>query len=200
MKVKLHLLTHLVDDIRRFGPAILYETEVFECWNAIFRLCSILSNHLSPSKDISQALAEMERFKHLVSGGWWRMEDGQYHQAGPAVRTMLSQNSELRRRLGWANEAKTKAGELLLLSRSKNRKPELKVATGSVQLMPRRKSNSATWTELAIDPSLLPPNATMDQQWDHCKHVVSQSHDICTVASWVFYKTADSEGDVRLFL
>ncbi|KAJ7115666.1 hypothetical protein C8R44DRAFT_880092 [Mycena epipterygia] len=65
VKGKLHVLSHLVDDARRFGPPVLYATEIFECWNAIFRLCSILSNHLSPSHDIAVTLADMERFKHM---------------------------------------------------------------------------------------------------------------------------------------
>ena len=43
-KIKLHLLTHVVEDIQRFGPLIRESTEVFECFNAIFRICSIYSN------------------------------------------------------------------------------------------------------------------------------------------------------------
>jgi hypothetical protein len=44
-KMKLQILPNLIDDIHRFGPAIRYSTEIFECYNAIFRLCSVLSNH-----------------------------------------------------------------------------------------------------------------------------------------------------------
>ncbi|KII83197.1 hypothetical protein PLICRDRAFT_180600 [Plicaturopsis crispa FD-325 SS-3] len=36
-KLKLHILAHLVEHVRRFGPTILYSTEVFECWNTVFR-------------------------------------------------------------------------------------------------------------------------------------------------------------------
>jgi hypothetical protein len=111
-KIKLHLLTHLVDDIRRFGPAILYSTEVFECWNHVFRLCSILSNHLAPSKDIADTLGGMERFKHVVSGGWWKADDG-FTQAGPSVRDMLKTDPELQRRLGWTDTTKLKAGKFI---------------------------------------------------------------------------------------
>ena len=44
-KMKLQILPNLVEDIRRFSPAIWYSTEIFECYNAIFCLCSVLSNH-----------------------------------------------------------------------------------------------------------------------------------------------------------
>ncbi|KAJ6596499.1 hypothetical protein B0H10DRAFT_1696043, partial [Mycena sp. CBHHK59/15] len=101
-KYKLQVLPHLPDDIRRFGPAILYATEGFECWNAIFRLCSVLSNHQAPSRDIGVTLADMERFKHQASGGWWKPEGSQdYVQAGHEVTSFLQKNKELQRRLGW---------------------------------------------------------------------------------------------------
>jgi hypothetical protein len=117
-KYKLHVLPHLPDDIRRFGPAILFQTEVFECWNAVFRLCSILSNHQAPSHDIGVTLADMERFKHQVSGGWWRPPGSQnYICAGSKVVAFLHGNKELQRRLGWMDKSKPKAGlfNLLLL-------------------------------------------------------------------------------------
>lgn len=100
-KYKLHVLSHLKDDIRRFGPAILFATEIFESWNAVFRFCSVLSNHQAPSFDIASTMADMERFKHLVSGGWWKSASkGSYVQAGPLARTFLDGNKEIRRRLG----------------------------------------------------------------------------------------------------
>ncbi|KAJ6550496.1 hypothetical protein DFH09DRAFT_1248846 [Mycena vulgaris] len=99
VKGKLHVIAHLVDDVRRFGPSVLYATEIFECWNAIFLLCSILSNHLSPSHDIAVTLADMERFEHMVSGGWWKNPDGRYIRAGSSVRSFLTSNGVLQRRL-----------------------------------------------------------------------------------------------------
>ncbi|KAF7349524.1 hypothetical protein MSAN_01742800 [Mycena sanguinolenta] len=52
IKIKLHLLTHIGVDIRRFGPAIHFSTEIFEAFNSVFRMCSVNSNHIAPSRDI----------------------------------------------------------------------------------------------------------------------------------------------------
>lgn len=113
VKLKLHILPHSIDDIARFGPAILYATEGFECWNAIFRLCSVLSNHLAPSHDIAVTLADMERFKHQVSGGWWKDDSGEFTQAGSKIRDFLTRNKQLQRRLGWAQEVDLTPGKCM---------------------------------------------------------------------------------------
>ncbi|KAH6868945.1 hypothetical protein BKA70DRAFT_1491597 [Coprinopsis sp. MPI-PUGE-AT-0042] len=161
-KVKLHVLTHLVDDVRRFGPTILYSTEVFECWNAIFRLCSILSNHLAPSKDIAAAMAEMETFKHVVSGGWWKVPGGQYVQAGRAVHALFK-NAEVQRRIGWSAPSDLKPGAF---KRRSWRKQETKTAG-----------------ELNLSGILESPP---EKAWSHCQYIVARSGDICAEGSWVF--------------
>ncbi|KAJ7483970.1 hypothetical protein B0H11DRAFT_2416152, partial [Mycena galericulata] len=169
-KYKLHVLSHLPDDIRRFGPAVLFSTEVFECWNAIFRLCSILSNHQAPSHDISATLADMERFKHQVSGGWWKVPGSeQYVQAGHRVVSFLDKNKDLQRRLGWMDKS--------------NPKP------GSIKLDSRRTATTAPWREILGSlwtPELDPRGA--GKIWTTCKYVVSQTGDICQKQSWVFFK------------
>ncbi|KAF8990959.1 hypothetical protein BDZ89DRAFT_1151736 [Hymenopellis radicata] len=60
----------MVDDIRCFGPAIRFSTEIYEAYNSIFRQCSIFSNHLAPSHDISFKFASLEHVKYVFSGGY----------------------------------------------------------------------------------------------------------------------------------
>jgi len=70
-KLKLHLLVHLKADILHFGPLIGVATETFERFNAIFRFCSIFSNHLTPSRDIAFQLASQEVLKYCLTGARW---------------------------------------------------------------------------------------------------------------------------------
>ncbi|KAL1714355.1 hypothetical protein EV715DRAFT_209819 [Schizophyllum commune] len=68
-KPKFHVLLHLPDHIRRFGPAMLFATEGFESFNAIIRSASVHSNRHAPSRDIATRMARGSRIRHLVSGG-----------------------------------------------------------------------------------------------------------------------------------
>jgi len=108
-KMKLQVLPHLVGDIRRFGPAIRYSTEIFECYNAIFRLCSVLSNHQAPSRDIANKFASMDRLKHMLSGGYWK-EDSEWVCAGLKVRQVLHNDPFIQCHLGWVPHKKPVIG------------------------------------------------------------------------------------------
>ncbi|KZT25811.1 hypothetical protein NEOLEDRAFT_1022253, partial [Neolentinus lepideus HHB14362 ss-1] len=68
-KPKFHILLHLPEHIRRFGPAMLFATEGFESFNAIIRSHSIHSNRHAPSLDIAISMARANRLCHLLSGG-----------------------------------------------------------------------------------------------------------------------------------
>jgi hypothetical protein len=60
----------------------------------------------------------MERFKHQVSGGWWKPVGSQdYVRAGREITALLEKNKELQRRLGWMDKSKPKPGELSTLCR-----------------------------------------------------------------------------------
>ncbi|KIK62529.1 hypothetical protein GYMLUDRAFT_242689 [Collybiopsis luxurians FD-317 M1] len=109
VKIKIHLLTHLPNDIRRFGPPIRYSTEVFEAFNAVFRLCSIYSNHQAPSRDISIQFADMGRVKHILSGGFWPQKNSRgevkWVQASTAVTSLLKEVPIIQRHLGWVSHS-----------------------------------------------------------------------------------------------
>ncbi|KAI0665635.1 hypothetical protein C8Q78DRAFT_985916 [Trametes maxima] len=206
VKQKLHVLSHLVEDVRRHGPAVLYSTEIFECWNTIFRHCSIHSNHHGASHDISRTLADVERFKHQVSGGWWNdepetSENGRsqpavnpcalgpspqssrtYVQAGELVRNFLVNHPELQRRLGWVDPVLLTPGDVKHQT-SKNKYPSL-------------------WSTACGNGNVLPPPAgghnSEEDIWLRCRHVVSQSLDICREGSFVFFRSGNgSENSVN---
>ena len=101
-KAKCHILTHIVDDIRRFGPAVTLSTETFESYNGVFRLCSVLSNRHAPSRDIALQMADMARFRHIASGGIW-FEDGRRVSPGNKIKNLLTSRSQLQNLLGWRN-------------------------------------------------------------------------------------------------
>ncbi|KAJ7318546.1 hypothetical protein DFH08DRAFT_917520 [Mycena albidolilacea] len=170
-KYKLHVLPHLPEAVRRFGPSILFATEIFECWNSVFRLCSVLSNHQAPSLDIATTLADMERFKHQVSGGWWKPVDGDWTQAGSEIQNFLTANRQLQRRLGWAPHDLIKPGTVKVLSKAKQQQPaSWKTALGS------------SWND-----EITQPINHSNTNWIGCKFVAARSEDPCYPGSWVFF-------------
>ncbi|CDO77297.1 hypothetical protein BN946_scf184753.g47, partial [Trametes cinnabarina] len=165
VKQKLHVLSHILEDIRRHGPALLYSTEIFECWNTIFRHCSIHSNHHAASHDIARTLADTERFKHQVSGGWWPLckEDADSESTA----------NRLQRRLGWVD-------------------PGL-VVPGSVRLLSVNKRNPSAWSvargEREVPLPVAQPIPYGDSDiWLQSKLSIAQSEDVCRAGSWVFYR------------
>jgi hypothetical protein len=102
-KIKLHLLVHLKADVLRFGPLVGVAVEVFEHFNAVFRFCSIFSNHLAPSRDIAFQLAGQETLKHRLTGGWWPTADGDWEQPGPSVRNFIHTHPTLQALVGWTS-------------------------------------------------------------------------------------------------
>lgn len=111
--MKLHLLVHAPEDIRRLGPLLGASTEHFESFNGIFRAASIFSNHQAPSRDIARELADQEGLKHRLSGGWWRSEecDG-WQQAGVGIRQFFDQSVMLQGLFGWKSEKRVNPGRV----------------------------------------------------------------------------------------
>ena len=67
-KPKLHLLRHLVDDVKSYGPARLFATESFESFNGNIRAAIFLSNRQAPSLDLAQHYASQTSLATLAWG------------------------------------------------------------------------------------------------------------------------------------
>lgn len=115
VKAKLHCLAHIPEDIPRFGPMVRSSTEVHESYNTVFRRCSVLSNKQAPSRDIAIKFADLDRVKHLLSGGYWR-EGLSWVQAGCGVRGLLTKKPVLQDHLGWSPLETDTSGKSLTLS------------------------------------------------------------------------------------
>ncbi|OCH83781.1 hypothetical protein OBBRIDRAFT_815707 [Obba rivulosa] len=173
VKPKIHILSHIIEDIRRHGPPGLYATEIFECFNTIFRLCSVLSNHQAPSRDIATTLAGLARFKYQVSGAWWRDSKGNYVHAGSRIQQYFKDPS-LQRRLGYVQRQEP--------------------ITGAVMVRRKETKASATWRSFNVKLSREQEVATIpdDSRWHRAVSVVSQHGDCCKEGLWVFADHARS--------
>ncbi|KAJ7198300.1 hypothetical protein GGX14DRAFT_374386 [Mycena pura] len=166
-KMKLHLLPHLVEDAVRFGPPIRNSTEVFEGFNAIFRLCSVLSNHQAPSRDIAMKFASMDRLRHVLSGGYWK-EGDTWVCAGSNVLAVLKSKPIIQRHLGWVSPKKTVPGQIRLEAKKKS--PVLQWA--------ETQASSSNFTDIFE----LAPVAS---KWYSGISLFAQSGDACKKGSWI---------------
>jgi hypothetical protein len=172
IKLKLHVLLHIVQDIRRRGPAVRFSTEVFECFNAIFRLCSVLSNHQAPSRDIAAKLADLDRVKHILSGGYW-VQDSAWTRAGKDVHRILRNTPIIQRHLGWA--------------------PPPFWTPGLIQSAPQKKQTALNSEETLIIGSANPCSTPIDPAilWTDGEDVTTRSGDCCKVDSWAVFRVND---------
>ncbi|KAL0570869.1 hypothetical protein V5O48_011094 [Marasmius crinis-equi] len=173
-KLKLHLLTHLVEDVRRFGPLVGLSTEVFESFNSVFRSCSILSNHLAPSRDIALQLADQEGLKWRTSGGWWfSAERQEWVQAGPGIQELVKSQPLLQRLLGLSNDIEPRPGSIKLSPISHD--------TGQ----PGRSRPTLGLASTKAVNALNKTSYDLDVQVLCCQHLVAQSGDLCKAGTWV---------------
>ncbi|KAJ7479923.1 hypothetical protein FB451DRAFT_1172006 [Mycena latifolia] len=173
-KIKYHLLTHIDEDAVEFGPLVGVATEIYECFNAVFRYCSILSNHLALSRDIAVQIGDQEGLKHRLTGSWWSCgEDAEWKQAGLGVRRFLQAHPVLQRLLGWSD------GTLLKAVRGQKERVQYALKT--------------TTAARALNFGSYVP----DSMWKKCTSVVSESLDDCRIGSWVFVKSEIPEAAVK---
>ncbi|KAJ7502054.1 hypothetical protein B0H11DRAFT_1855007 [Mycena galericulata] len=174
-KIKYHLLVHIDDDAVEFGPLIGVMTEIFECFNGVFRFCSIFSNHLSPSRDIAIQLGDQEGLKHRLTGGSWRHgSSGDRQTAGPGVRQFIAKHPLLQKLLGWTENKILVHGDakLLPVPRGESQRVGHQLASTSAA----RANNYGLYSA--------------ESTWFKCHHVVSASLDHCFIGSWVFAESA----------
>jgi hypothetical protein len=177
IKLKLHVLEHIPDDIRRRGPAVRFSTEVFECFNAIFRLCSVLSNHQAPSRDIAAKFADLDRVKHILSGGYWFDESElAWVRGGKDVQRILRNTPIIQRHLGWAPPPFWIPGQIKAVAQKKQAK--LTALTAEQAML----TGAANPASIALDPAT---------SWTDGTNVASVSGDCCTVGSWAVFRVND---------
>ncbi|KAJ7115359.1 hypothetical protein C8R44DRAFT_629153, partial [Mycena epipterygia] len=174
-KIKYHLLAHIDEDTLEFGPLVGVATEIFECFNAIFRYCSILSNHLAPSRDIALQLGDQEGLKHRLTGGWWLCNaNKEWRRAGPGVRHFMVAHPVLQKLLGWSEDKLLKHGESKLVPLKRGQKQHSVYPLGS------------TSAARAVNYGLYQP----DSEWRRCVSIISESLDKCLLGSWIFAQSA----------
>ncbi|KAI0685358.1 hypothetical protein BC835DRAFT_1290391 [Cytidiella melzeri] len=169
-KIKLHLQVHARADILRFGPLVGMSTEGFESFNAIFRFCSIFSNHQAPSRDIAIQIAEQESMKHRLTGGWWLERNGtKWTAAGWGIRDMLQKQPMLQRLIGWNFPPDQDIGSCKLepLQKGIKERPSFMLSTTAVAWC----LNSTSYGE---------------EECFRVKWFVAQSKEECSVGSWIF--------------
>lgn len=171
VKEKLQVLSHIIEDIPRFGPPPRYSTETYECFNAVFRLSSVHSNHQAPSRDIAVKMAEIDCVRHIVTGGFWEESDTNWVCAGDNVLSAFRDSPLLQHHFGW------------ILGTSLS-------VPGHIQLLPqRRQILKKTEQTYASGPSVRrPPSFSVDSIWCTGMTIIASSGDVCRAGSWVVFK------------
>ncbi|KAL1694690.1 hypothetical protein GGG16DRAFT_46832 [Schizophyllum commune] len=180
IKIKLHMLLHIVPNIRRRGPAVRFATEVFECYNAVFRFCSIFSNHQAPSRDIAHKLADLERIKHVLCGGYWKRRDSpQWDTAGTDLRDLIFKHPILQRHVGWAPSPERQPGLCKAIAKEKRAVTAL----------------HSTFCGLATDAT---DDFSPSSTWLHGVSMFAKSGDRCGVGSWIVFQPGAHSTAVRV--
>ncbi|CDO75161.1 hypothetical protein BN946_scf184866.g2 [Trametes cinnabarina] len=169
VKEKLQVLPHIVEDIRRFGPPPRYSTETYECFNAVFRLSSVHSNHGSPSHDIAVKMADIECVRHIVTGGFWEDSHGHWTCAGSNVLATFRNSPLLQHHFGWTLDTPLpRFGHI--------------ASPPIAKQIVRRTEDSLAATASSRLPDF-PPDTTV--MWCIGASVIAHSGDVCRPRSWV---------------
>lgn len=135
-------------------------------------MCSVLSNHQAPSRDIALKCADLDRVKHILSGGYW-VQDSQWIQAGKSVHGLLRRTPILQRHLGWSPEPVWIPGAI-------------KCPTATKQ---KALSSAETFAISGRNP--LSVDLKPDTEWTLGQRVTAVSGDQCRVGSWGVFRVGE---------
>ncbi|KAF7311880.1 hypothetical protein MIND_00198900 [Mycena indigotica] len=172
VKIKLHLLAHLAEDVEWYGPPVRFSTETQEGYNAIFRMCSINGNNQAPSRDIAAKFASMATVKHILCGGYWQSTtDGKWIQSGEETRKLLLTDPMFQRHLGWVqNSAPT---------------------PGFVRFLGIKTTAALAWAETKAKQYWTHDKEPSQAHWRRGKYVIAQSGDQVKEHTWVFARDGE---------
>lgn len=94
MKPKVHFLTHLAEDITRFGTALNFETEKGEQFNKHVREHILHTNKANVSKQVAVKFGKQSVMKHIVDGGSWIDDDGRRIEPGKKLMEFINSQDE----------------------------------------------------------------------------------------------------------
>ncbi|KAG9088637.1 hypothetical protein FS749_002011 [Ceratobasidium sp. UAMH 11750] len=187
-KLKLHVLTHLIEDILNHGPAVRYSTEIFECYNGVFRMCSILSNHRAPSRDIAQKMIELERFRHIVCGGYWETSNGPAC-ASVEVRRFFEASLKLQSHLGWVRDEKPEPGMYLgdigIIGAHGYKAESYILLIGKITLHSSKQAQTLKWQDTIGGKAGIERMFFTERNWHVGESVKAANGDKCEVGSWI---------------
>lgn len=89
-KPKMHLISHLRDDLERFGCALHYETEKGEQFNKFLREHIAHTNKKNPTRDLALKFGKQETFRHVINGGSWVSKEGKRVKFGVELERYIS--------------------------------------------------------------------------------------------------------------
>ncbi|KAJ7870959.1 hypothetical protein B0H14DRAFT_3571865 [Mycena olivaceomarginata] len=164
---KLDEQTHILVLILNYVRAIIIMFSFAFAVSILIATALVKSYTLCFSEKIN--MSDMERFKHQVSGGWWKPVDGDWTQAGRKIQTFLTGNQQLQRCIGWTSHDAYKAGSVMPVSKGKQRPDTWKNALGSA------------WNDILAEPI-----SHANKNWIACKYAVARSQEPCFTGSWVF--------------
>ncbi|KAJ6628099.1 hypothetical protein B0H10DRAFT_1940657 [Mycena sp. CBHHK59/15] len=159
VKLNLHVLKHIPQNICQRGPSV--------------RLCSVLSYHQAPSRDIALKFTDLERVKHILSGGFWK-QGSEWISAGKDARRLLVKTPVLQRHLGWA--------------------PKPEWISGLIKAHPKNKQVVLTMQKTMIPGSFNPCslNISGSTGWTNGASITAVSGDVCKVSSWGVFQLANN--------